>query len=507
MRNLFIFIFVLLSSLSSILKAQNRIDSVLHYSSFLYSGYDKVYDNPSQLHILPMDRDITITYQNKYFNAINSQYYNMYEGDKYIYNTVLAKGYTKNKNGSTVYGFGLFNRNVNCNVKFNTLANYKIFYPYIVGCDKKNDLYTESYSIGGSYAYRFGNMNIGLFASYWGGVYYGISDPRPENKFSDIKICLGTSYDLPNYNIGLHLYYSKYNESIDIAIKKSGLKCYFYSMRGLGLYDYQYSQLSENFSRFITNDKFAFGLSIYEKGMKGLFSNINFSVDKGRNIDANERIPTELNKWCTDMSCGYIFDMDKHIIKVSNDFSLKYAVGAENIYTKYYVHRNPDIIDYNLFVSKKNESIKELSDKLSFTYIYEFDRNNILEINNDNAVNSYKEFYGNKYFADCSYISQSLILGYRFAIRNNYFNTSVFSGYKKNISNKLSIAKDENNILEYFLTNYFEYINQSSKILGLRLQYTTPVYKYISISFGLEYTKNWGVINCDNIGSQIKLIF
>lgn len=488
------------------LNAQNNADSVWKYSSPFFRHCSDIRDNPSQLHLLPINSMTTITISNNYFNSLKDTAYNIYEGNRHNYTDILAKGYRKNKNGSTISGFGMLKKDYNSDVIFNSIANYRKFYPYIVGVDSKNDVYKESYSIGGSYSHKFKSLHIGTFASYLGGIFYGISDPRAENKFSEIQISLGISFDIDKYNLGFYMKYLRYNESLDIIIKKTGIKDFFYSMRGLGLYDYQYSQLSESFSRFIKNDGVILGISLYENDIKGIFSNINMIINNSKNIEPSERITSELNDISGNIKIGYILNNDKHNLTVSNNFDYKYAVGTENIYNKYYVHRNPDIIDYKLFVSKKDESIRQLCNKTSIIYQYVFDKNNILEITGDNIINKYKESY-KQYFADYLYINQQLSMGYKFATNKNYLSAYLSYGYKRNLGNNILMPQYENSKQLTYMTKYFEYMYKSSNCFGCRFQYIRPIYQNMSLAMGVEYVKNYGNVNFDNIETKLTFIF
>lgn len=498
--------FIFMISAYANLDAQNSTYTIWKYSSPLYLHMDDIYKNPSQLHILPLDRNTSIALNNVYFTSNGETPYNIYEGYRYNYSDILAKGYRKNKNGSTVYGFGMLKKDYNVDVVFNSIANYKKFYPYVVGVDSQNNIYKESYSIGGSYSHKFGNFYIGAYASYLGGILYGVSDPRAENRFSEMDMRVGFSYDFGNYNIGVFLSYMKYKENIDMVIKKTGIKKFFYSMIGLGLYDYQYSQLSESFSRFIKNDGLSLGISLYRNDMNGFFSNIYMNLNNSKNIEPNERIPSEKNEISGSIKTGYIFNWKRNNFKVYNNIDYQYSVGVENFYTKYYVHKNPDIIDYAFFKSRKNEAIIQFSNRLSFVYQYRLNDNNHLEVVNDSSIEKYKELY-EKYFVNYLCVNNELSLGYRFAFRNNFLSTYMSYGYRQNIQSHIEMPEYENNIIKTYMMNYFKFMYRTTECIGAKMQYIRPIYKDISLAIRVGYLRNYGSINYDKIETQLTFIF
>lgn len=119
-----------------------------------------------------------------------------------------------------VSGFAEYTRGIKRNVSWNSVADFRRLYPYIVSDQKGGDLRPEQYAFGGCYNRVQDRYRYGGEMTYRALQEYRAIDPRPRSITSDFSITLGGGVLLPAspYLLTTSLSYNIYKQLSGVAI-------------------------------------------------------------------------------------------------------------------------------------------------------------------------------------------------------------------------------------------------------------------------------------------------
>lgn len=127
------------------------------------------------------------------------------------------------------------------NVRWNSTADYRLLYPYIVSDSIGGNLRHEQYHFEGGFAQRASRFLYGLSMSYRAVQEYRRVDPRPRNMATDLSIDASGAYTLnSNYTIDLDASVRIYKQVMDVT---------YYSNSGANTTQFHYLGMGQTFKR------------------------------------------------------------------------------------------------------------------------------------------------------------------------------------------------------------------------------------------------------------------
>ncbi len=510
-KKLYVIGLLLLLTPSSFIFSQTRKEQRWNYTKSIYKFLWKdIKKNPSALDLLPLKEDISLYYKNDFAKYDEASFYNIYEGSKLLDNQIKAEGYVKNDNGSIAFGMAQYERGIHYQTKGRDIVDYELFYPYLISECRGGDYQKELYTIRGGYSQRFlKKWHCGIEGEYKGGIGYRVADPRPENRVSSYKVGAGVSYYFDKYVCGLFIKYNYYQQDFNVLIRQAGKKTLFYSMRGMGLIDYMYSEMSESYQRFLYNNAFIFGLSFYPKSLKGFSLDIDGNLSRVKEVNGFECIPVFLDRLTMNTSCSYLWTSLAHsLLRITNKNSFVYAKGAENQYEKYLVHRDPDIIGYKLLVTNLNHSLCKFKNEFTIDYLYTFNKQYQLNARIKNVYTHFSEKYmQNLFYFTCDNIANELQIGGDYIKQKFRINTSVNLGHRLSLKSKKNLpSKGEAYALD-LSRRYYAYQKANYGFAGIQIQMQYAFNHKISLDIQSSYQHCWGSLKTNSWVTQIGLLF
>lgn len=180
-----------------------------------------------------------------------------------------------------------------CDVEDRILLN-----PYLIGDSIGGDYYREAYSMGGGMSFQTRRWELGLRGLYKGGVSYRKVDPRPRNTVSSIRINPGVTYHDGAWSFGWYGQYERYRQNVDIQVEKEGRKIYFYLLQGFGIYNRQFSELEESYSRIYKGNLFSSGLHMNYSNFNTIKSGMRLAGQRDQLLasESDRRTPYSITR-------------------------------------------------------------------------------------------------------------------------------------------------------------------------------------------------------------------
>jgi len=181
------------------------------------------------------------------------------DGDGFSDLRLFTNSYQKTGN-QAFFGEASFVSDRRSNVQWCDVEDRTLLNPYLIGDSIGGDYYRVAYSMGGGTSLRAGRWELGLRGLYKGSVSYRKVDPRPRNTVSSILLNPGFTYSTGPWKLGWYGSYERYRQNVDIQVEKEGRKVYFFLLQGFGIYNRQFSELEESYSRIYKGNLFSTGL-------------------------------------------------------------------------------------------------------------------------------------------------------------------------------------------------------------------------------------------------------
>ncbi len=491
------------------------VDYSKYETPFYQNLFSELKYNPVNLSLLPYRNRAELGYQNLFTQDNEQAIYNPYEGVQTLNHRLYAEGLVKNNDKSFSWGKAIYERLYNKQTAGTDMLDYERFYPYLVSEKSGGDYHQERYSLSGAYTRAFGKLGFGIKGSYTGAVGYRLADPRPENRISDFSIAIASAYNLGSHSLALGFNYNHYQQEFDVLIRQAGKQELFYSMRGLGLYDYMYSEQGDSYQRYLYADKYELSLSYLPSRETlilggGFMGQLRVGLDRLSGVHSHERLANRIERGEISSYLAYIFP-DGVNLKLSNSTSFSYAIGIENQYEQYLVHREPDIVGYRELVSNRNHSLSKFRSQSNAHYSLPINQFRLFA-DLSGTFQCLSEHYRKDYTHLSVILGNDLSIGSRFipyAMYGLYTSLSLDLGYRQFLftSRSLPTARNKSEVFPIALSNsYFDYLDAEYKYLGASLSLMKKFGDY-RVQLQTSYRKYFGKFDRHYLSSELKLIF
>jgi len=254
---------------------------------------------------------------------------------------LMTKSYQKTGN-QAFFGEASFVSDQRSNVQWCDVEDRALLNPYLIGDSIGGDYYREAYSMGGGYSIHTGNWDLGLRGLYKGSVSYRKVDPRPRNTVSSIRINPGITYFAGPWRLGWYGSYERYRQNVDIQVEKEGRKVYFYLMQGFGIYNRQFSELQESYSRIYKGNLFNTGLHLNYS--KSPVSKTGMRIAGQRDVveasESDRRTPYKITRNGLNAEFTHQQDILGRTLLIRGSYDLLQTIGNETQYTPTTINTN-----------------------------------------------------------------------------------------------------------------------------------------------------------------------
>jgi len=254
---------------------------------------------------------------------------------------LMTKSYQKSGR-QAFFGEASFVSDQRSNVQWCDVEDRALLNPYLIGDSIGGDYYREAYSMGGGTSLRTGNWELGLRGLYKGSVSYRKVDPRPRNTVSSIRINPGVTYFAGPWRLGWYGSYERYRQNVDIQVEKEGRKVYFFLLQGFGIYNRQFSELEESYTRIYKGNLFNTGLHLnYSKSPA---SKTGMRIAAQRDLleasESDRRTPYKITRNGLNAELTHQQDMFGRTLFLRGSYDLLQTIGNETQYTPTTINTN-----------------------------------------------------------------------------------------------------------------------------------------------------------------------
>ncbi len=458
--------------------------------------------------LLPLQYDVRIETGYRSEKTDGKRPYNVFEGNGLQRRYLNASGYRLDSTGTVVGGIADYTFQERRNTGWSNVADTELFYPYLVADSVGGNYFSETYRVGGFYGKTLNKLLLGGRFDYRGAVYYRKVDPRPRNDVSEMKFSVGAVYPLNEYRVGAYLSYTNYYQQIGISVLKSDRKDRFFSMNGLGLFDYSLSATESNYSRYFSLNEWQSGLHFSHIDNKNWAAMVTFSQQYVDEKDDSERKPYEIVRTKAAASISYQFQpTSKHYVQIEAGAKIISASGTENHYDTVFVHRDPDIIAYEKNYSAVKHNLSDWSGQAAVIYEYKSTLNQRFWGKIQGQYRTYSENYVYpKYVMDYSQIQIDAEVGIGHCFFKSIVNWMLLGGKMLPKQAKL-LVPPENPVVREMVYPQFQYFTTGYTHLGTSINYHRVVSQSAAIRIGALTQMYINQIKRFNHTISLSLIF
>lgn len=344
----------------------------------IFQSLQSLKQNPVAYPLLPLKQDLQLSIGLTQAQTPKDDLYNPFLGVKQTRQTLLVEGYNTDTLGHIVSGHASYTQGQDTQTSWTTMTDYQTFYPYLVVDSLSGTFHHQIYDIGGSYGQTLGRWSVGGGLNFKGQKSYQKADPRPLNSISKLEIQGGSNYALDHYNIGLFAHYTYEKLALYISDYTPNRTDYFFSLTGLGLFNYTLSENSYSFSRNYYNQNYTLGLQISNQDF-GLKSQnflllLSASSDQIYNEDNQQRHPNEIERLKINLNADYLLTIQqRHKIQFRLQAQYTDSKGIENHYDTTYADKaNTNIIVYEKTYSAVKHTLQQWSSHITIDYHYTY---------------------------------------------------------------------------------------------------------------------------------------
>ena len=148
--------------------------------------------------------------------------------------TAKADSYIRLGDNTAVWGKASFSTGKNHDIKWNSIADYDLLEPDILGDTIGGDTSSEKYVFEGGYGTHRNRWHIGGEMLFRAQQEYRKVDPRMRSIVSDLTLRVGTGYDIAHYSLGVSFQGNIYRQTNSVDFYKPLGSIPEYQLMGLG---------------------------------------------------------------------------------------------------------------------------------------------------------------------------------------------------------------------------------------------------------------------------------
>jgi len=383
---------------------------------------------------------------------------------------IQTKSYLKSGN-QAFFGEASFVTDQRSNVQWCDVEDHELLNPYLIGDSIGGDYYREAYNMGGGTSLRTGHWELGLRGLYKGSVSYRKVDPRPRNTVSSIRINPGITYFTGPWKLGWYGSYERYRQNVDIQVEKEGRKVYFYLMQGFGIFNRQFSELEESYSRIYKGNLFNSGLLLnYSKSQD---AKTGFRIAGQRDLleasESDRRSPYTMTRNGLNAEFTHQQDILGRTLLIRGSYDLLQTIGNETQYTPTTINTNYIVWNF----ATQSDRYQSISEDMGFSVALvnqKYGETSVwgqLEANR-NQLN--QDYFTPDYQQSIHDWTASATLGLHAPIRKSCLDASICGGYRQVVYENLDFA-EVTVIAQRLILPDFDYLRRDFAFYEAKLKY------------------------------------
>ena len=231
-------ILILLMACGLVIKAQNvdstatMHDVIVDHLSLLNDVHEITWCNPAM-----MEGAHTHSLTHFYLSADwkkNSAPLVLQKGTGHFKAAVMADSYIRLGSNSTVWGKASYTTGKNHDIRWNSVADYDLLEPDILGDTIGGNTRSEVYVFEGGYSTHRGRWHMGGEMLFRAEQEYRKVDPRMRSIVSDLTLRVGAGYDIAHYTFGFSFQGNIYRQTNSVDFYKPLGSIPEYQLMGLG---------------------------------------------------------------------------------------------------------------------------------------------------------------------------------------------------------------------------------------------------------------------------------
>lgn len=397
---------------------------------------------------------------------------------------VVAYSWIPLNANNKIWGKASYRNSTKKSVTWNETSDAHLLYPYIMADSVGGDLYGQTYSFEGGYAFKKNNIVVGASIAYRAAIEYRNIDPRPRNIISDLNVTGGIAWNMPTYILGASASYSGYNQKNDVDFYSQLGNAYIYTMTGLGN-TYTRFDGTRTTSEYNGN---TLNLSFQLRPVKytGIWANAIYEVS-----NTTKRLTTENNIPLTVMN-EQKFSIDATWLTIINDC---HKIGI-NINSEILKRNGKE----NLFNSGNGSSMEIIGNRnpynedrikygLQFLYSYPINQNYTINLKpTAEQYNMDMAHIDNNRRMEFKRSSLGAIIANNISLKKWSLNVNAAAYYQPVTSSLLNIEGITDSGIEKMIRNNFNVLTTNRNTLLVSANAIIPIKIYKStIETGIQY--------------------
>jgi hypothetical protein len=442
-----VYILLLLTATASSVSARSGLDSLqseaLRWKAPWVSFSNYFEYNPSATFAVPV----------KHYNTLDASY-EASHADAGMHAVQDGNGFSAFRLGAESYqqqgrlrffGNASYSDSKRTKTGWRDVEDYQLLNPYLVADSVGGDYKNESYAFSGGVSYALRNWELGIRGGYEGGQSYKQVDPRPLNSVSTIRVNPGVTLHKGNWRAGLFGEYIRYRQNVDIDVEKSDRKIYFYLLEGFGIYNRQFSVLSDNFSRIYRGNLYNAGLHLdystghQSTGFLAWFRNNYLQADED-----DRRIPYHIEHHEISGQLTHERDLLGQRLFLKGFYTFRQLIGNEAQYQPVTVNTNFVVWQY----ASSSDRYQSRENKAGFSALLADKKGNRFSLweQIDGLWQSTGQHYYYPYYNEYTEnLTAAATVGFTSPGRKLSMQGLVSAGFRKNIS--ASLTQDDSNVI------------------------------------------------------------
>jgi len=216
----------------------NKHDAITEHQALFNQVHEVSWRNPAM-----MEGAYQHSLTHFYLNAVwdkKSAPFVLQKGTGHFLAAVKADSYIRLGNNTAVWGKASFTTGKNHDIKWNSVADYDLLEPDILGDTLGGDTRSEKYVFEGGYSTHRNRWHMGGEMLFRAGQEFRKIDPRMRSIVSDLTLRAGAGYDIATYTLGFSFQGNIYRQTNSVD---------FYKPLG-SIPEYQFMGLGEVYTRF-----------------------------------------------------------------------------------------------------------------------------------------------------------------------------------------------------------------------------------------------------------------
>lgn len=238
MKNSILILLLFVASCTAV-NAQD-VDSISHNSQFAIVEHQALFNDVHELswrNPAMMEGAYRHSLTHFYLTADwqkKSASFVLQKGSGHFVAAVKADSYIRLGNNTAVWGKASYTTGKNHDIKWNSVADYDLLEPDILGDTTGGDTRSEKYVFEGGYSTHRGRWHLGGEMLFRAEQEFRKVDPRMRSIVSDLTLRAGAGYDIAHYTLGFSFQGNIYRQTNSVDFYKPLGSIPEYQLMGLG---------------------------------------------------------------------------------------------------------------------------------------------------------------------------------------------------------------------------------------------------------------------------------